>query len=59
MKPNLKKVLEVKKKQLASLQNTERKRTLVKEKVIASTGSGGSSDVVGQSLAKRGLVLMS
>ena len=48
-----KKVLEVKKKQLASLQNTERKRTLVKEKVIASTGSGGSSDVVGQSLAKK------
>ena len=48
-----KKVLEVKKKQLASLQNTERKRTLVKEKVIASTGSGGSSDVVGQGLAKK------
>lgn len=48
-----KKVLEVKKKELASLQDVERKRTLVKEKVIASTGSGGSSDVVGQGLAKK------
>lgn len=48
-----KQVFEVKKKELASLQDVERKRTLVKEKVIASTGSGGVKDVVGQGLAKK------
>lgn len=48
-----KQVFEVKKKELASLQDVERKRTLVKEKVITSTGSGGAKDVVGQGLAKK------